>query len=95
MSLGMQGVISVTANAFPKQVSELVNYMLKSNLKKARPIHEQLLPFSNAIFEEGNPVGIKAALEIMGICRNNLRLPLVKSSKGLYGKLQTIISNIL
>lgn len=94
MSLGMQGVISVTANAFPKQVSELVNYMLKSNLKKARPIHEQLLPFSNAIFEEGNPVGIKAALEIMGICRNNLRLPLVKSSKGLYGKLQTIISNI-
>lgn len=94
MSLGMQGVISVTANAFPKQVRELVNYMLKSNLKKARPIHEQLLPFSNAIFEEGNPVGIKAALEIMGICRNNLRLPLVKSSKGLYGKLQTIISNI-
>ena len=94
MSLGMQGVISVTANALPQQMSEMVNLCLKSNYKKAKIIHEELLPFSKAIFEEGNPVGIKAALEILGICQNNLRLPLVKSSKSLYSKIQSIVNNI-
>lgn len=94
MALGMQGVISVTANAFPKQMSELVNHCLKSNMKKARAVHEKLLPFSKAIFEEGNPVGIKAALEIMNIVSSNLRQPLVKASKPLQTKLQTIINNI-
>jgi 4-hydroxy-tetrahydrodipicolinate synthase len=94
MSLGMQGVISVTANALPRQMSEMVNYCLKSNYKKAKVIHEELLPFSKAIFEEGNPVGIKAALEILGVCQNNLRLPLVKSSKQLYSKIQSIVNNI-
>ena len=91
---GAQGVISVAANAYPNIMSELVTHSLKSNMKKARAVHEKLLPFSNAIFDEGNPTGIKAALEIMGICQNNLRLPLVKSSKQLYSKLQTIINNI-
>lgn len=94
MALGMQGVISVTANAFPKQMSELVNHCLKSNMKKARAVHEKLLPFSKAIFEEGNPVGIKAALEIMNIASSNLRQPLVTASKPLQTKLQTIINNI-
>lgn len=94
IALGAQGVISVAANAYPNIMSELVTHSLKSNMKKARTIHEKLLPFSNAIFDEGNPTGIKAALEIMGICQNNLRLPLVKSSKQLYSKLQTIINNI-
>lgn len=94
IALGVQGVISVAANAYPNIMSELVTHSLKSNMKKARAVHEKLLPFSNAIFDEGNPTGIKAALEIMGICQNNLRLPLVKSSKQLYSKLQTIINNI-
>lgn len=94
IALGAQGVISVAANAYPNIMSELVTHSLKSNMKKARAVHEKLLPFSNAIFDEGNPTGIKAVLEIMGICQNNLRLPLVKSSKQLYSKLQTIINNI-
>lgn len=94
MSLGMQGVISVTANALPQQMSEMVNFCLKSNYKKAKLIHEELLPFSKAIFEEGNPVGIKAALEILGVCQNNVRLPLVKSTKQLYSKIQSIVNNI-
>lgn len=94
IALGAQGVISVAANAYPNIMSELVTHSLKSNMKKARAVHEKLLPFSNAIFDEGNPTGIKAALEIMGICQNNLRYPLIKSSKQLYSKLQTIINNI-
>lgn len=94
IALGAQGVISVAANAYPSIMSELVTHSLKSNMKKARAVHEKLLPFSNAIFDEGNPTGIKAALEIMGICQNNLRYPLIKSSKQLYSKLQTMMANL-
>lgn len=94
IALGAQGVISVAANAYPNIMSELVTHSLKSNMKKARAVHEKLLPFSNAIFDEGNPTGIKAALEIMGICQNNLRYPLMKSSKQLYSKLQTMMANL-
>lgn len=94
MSLGMTGVISVTANAYPKEVSEMVNLCLKGDYKKAKDLHYKLLPFSNAIFEEGNPSGVKAALEIMGYCQNHLRLPLIKTTKPLYNKLQTIIEEL-
>lgn len=94
MSLGMTGVISVTANAYPKEVSEMVNLCLKGDYKKAKDLHYKLLPFSNAIFEEGNPSGVKAALEIMGYCQNHLRLPLIKTTKPLYNKLQSIIEEL-
>ncbi|MEE1097032.1 MAG: 4-hydroxy-tetrahydrodipicolinate synthase [Bacteroidales bacterium] len=94
IALGGQGVISVTANAYPDLMSELVNHSLKTNMKKAKAVHEKLLPFSNAIFDEGNPVGIKSALETMGICSSYVRQPLAKASKQLQTKLQTIISNI-
>lgn len=94
ISMGMSGVISVTANAFPKEVSSMVNLCLKGDFKKARDIHYKLLPFTNAIFEEGNPSGVKAALEIMKISQNHLRLPLVKISKPLYNKIEAIITEI-
>jgi len=94
ISAGMTGVISVTANAFPKEVSSMINLCLKGDFKKAREIHYKLLPFSNAIFEEGSPSGIKAALEIMGISQNHLRLPLVKINKPLYNKIEAIINDI-
>ncbi len=95
MSIGMTGIISVTANAFPQEVSTMINLCLKGNFKKALDIHYKLLPFSNAIFEEGNPAGIKAALEIMKLIQNNLRLPLVKVSKPLYNKIETLINEII
>lgn len=94
MSVGAKGVISVTANAFPKQVSDMVNYCLKDNFKKAIPIHNALLPFTNAIFEEGNPVGIKSALKTLGITNNVVRLPLTEASKSLSNKIQSIINDI-
>ena len=94
ISLGATGVISVIANAFPKEMSDMVNYSLKGDFKKALPLHYKLLPIMNALFEEGNPAGVKAALEIKGIISNNLRLPLTKISKPLYNKLSTLISNL-
>ncbi|MBO4741420.1 MAG: 4-hydroxy-tetrahydrodipicolinate synthase [Bacteroidales bacterium] len=95
MSLGATGVISVVANAFPAQMSQMVNYCLKGDFKKALPIHRQLLPIANALFEEGNPSGVKAALEIQGMIESStVRLPLVKVSKTLYNKLSQLISNL-
>lgn len=94
IACGASGVISVTANAFPKQVSSMVNFALKGTMKKALALHNTLLPFTDAIFEEGNPAGIKAALEILGYGENVVRMPLAKISKTLGNKLLTIIKQI-
>lgn len=88
--MGAQGVISVIANSMPKEMSTMVRHALKGDVKKSVPLHFRLLPLMNAIFEEGNPSGIKALLEIQGKIGNTLRLPLVKVSKPLYNKLSSL-----
>lgn len=90
IALGATGVISVIANALPKEMSTMVHYALKGDTRKALPLHYRMLPLMNAIFEEGNPSGIKALLEIEGLIGNTLRMPLVKVSKGLYNKLSSL-----
>ena len=90
MAMGADGVISVIANALPKETSDMVRFALKGDLKKALPLHYRLLPLMHAIFDEGNPTGVKALLEIEGHITNTLRLPLVKASKPLYNKLSTL-----
>ena len=90
LALGADGVISVIANALPKETSDMVRLALKGDLKKALPLHYRLLPLMNAIFEEGNPTGVKALLETEGLITNILRLPLVKASKTLTNKLTTL-----
>ncbi|MCR5191680.1 MAG: 4-hydroxy-tetrahydrodipicolinate synthase [Bacteroidales bacterium] len=92
LAMGASGVISVVANARPKEMSDMVHLALKGDMKKALPIHYSLLPLMHAIFEEGNPGGIKALLEIEGRIMNQLRLPLTKVSKTLYNKLKEISS---
>ena len=87
ISLGAAGVISVVANALPKEMSAMVKHALKGNQKKAQPLHYRMLPLMNAIFDEGNPTGVKALLEIEGRISNVLRMPLVKASKPLYNKI--------
>lgn len=90
IALGASGVISVMANALPKEMSMMVKYALKGDVKKALPLHNKMLPLMNAIFDEGNPTGIKALLEIEGLISNTLRMPLVKASKPLYNKLSSL-----
>ena len=90
IALGASGVISVAANAFPAEMSQMVKYALKGDWKKALPIHYKMLPLMNAMFEEGNPTGVKALLEIEGYITNNLRLPLVKASKPLYNRISAL-----
>lgn len=74
---GADGVISVTANAYPNEFSSMVNLCLQGDFKSAAPLHYKLLDFTSAIFADGSPAGIKAALEYKSLCRNELRLPLV------------------
>ena len=90
LTLGADGVISVMANALPKEMSDMVRLTMKGDLKKALPLHYRMLPLMNAIFDEGNPTGIKALLETQGMITNVLRLPLVKASKPLTNKLTTL-----
>ncbi len=88
MSIGMDGVISVVANAYPKEFSDMVRSCLKGDYEKAREIHYSVLDVMNAIFAEGNPAGIKALMEIQGICKNIVRMPLATISENLYLKLK-------
>jgi len=81
LALGADGVISVVANAFPKQFSEMVNLGIKGKFNKARYLHYLLLEFTNGLFLDGSPSGIKAALETLDLCKNTVRLPLVKVNK--------------
>lgn len=90
LALGADGVISVIANALPKETSDMVRLALKGDLKHALSIHYRLLPLMHAIFDEGNPTGIKALLEAQGRITNILRLPLVKASIQLTNKLVTL-----
>ncbi len=87
ISIGASGVISVSANAFPDLMSKMVHHALKGNLFTARNLHYDLLDITNTLFEEGNPAGIKAALNILGIIDNNLRLPLTPLSRTTFIKL--------
>jgi 4-hydroxy-tetrahydrodipicolinate synthase len=88
LASGGDGVISVVANAWPKDFSEMVRQALKGNYTEAAKLHYKLTDITDLIFSDGSPGGIKAALEIMGISNNYLRLPLVPVNKKLYATLQ-------
>lgn len=94
MALGATGVISVVANAYPHEFSKMVN-MLNQNEepKLARQLHYSLLPFIDSIFADGNPAGVKAALEIMGLMENRLRLPMVSVTNDHYNSLSEFIKD--
>ncbi len=93
IALGADGVISVVANAFPKDFSRMVNFARNSNNVEAREIHYKILGIINLLFADGNPAGIKAALEIFGVIGNNLRLPMVPVLHELYLNLAKSIEN--
>ncbi|MFN2395173.1 MAG: 4-hydroxy-tetrahydrodipicolinate synthase [Bacteroidales bacterium] len=90
MAIGGDGVISVIANAFPAEFSNMVRHCLQNNYEKAREIHYKLFDIIEAIYSDGSPSGVKALLEIKGLVKNNVRLPIVKVNKGVYNKLSAL-----
>ena len=92
IAMGMKGVISVAANCFTKDFTNMVNAALKNDFETARPLHYKMLHGINLLFVEGNPGGVKAVLSEMGICKNYLRLPLVPVSEGTLEKIKEHLS---
>ncbi len=94
ISTGGCGVISVIGNAFPRQFSEMVHLALDNRWDEARSVHYSLLEIIDQLFIEGSPAGVKAALNILNICENQVRLPLTTVSRTTYGRLTELIRSI-
>lgn len=93
MAMGFDGVISVLANVLPSECAALVRHMKNEEYAAARKLHLQLSDICRALFAEGNPAGIKAALHAKGICKHNvLRLPLTPVSAELYSRIQRLLN---
>ena len=84
LAAGMDGVISVAANAFPTAFSTMVRHCLAGNFDEARIINNRLLQVYDLLFVENNPAGVKAFLHLQGLLKNQLRLPLVPLSQSVY-----------
>ncbi len=76
MSVGVEGSISVVGNCMPSEYSKMIHSATNGDFSTAKKIHYSLLEFTGLIFDEGNPSGIKAALNAIGLCQNTLRAPL-------------------
>jgi len=77
MSLGGVGVISVASNVAPGAVSDMVSALLEGDFGRGREIHYELLPLFRALFVETNPIPVKTAASLLGLCSDEMRLPLV------------------
>ncbi len=84
IACGMDGVISVAANAFPKQFSDMVRAALNSDMATAKKINDPLLKAYDLMFAENNPSGVKAFMFEQGLIQNEVRLPVVPLSSGLH-----------
>ncbi len=91
MSSGGDGVISVVANAFPREFSDMVRQAVANDYDAARENHYKVLEIIDYLFAEGNPGGIKAALKILGVTGDDMRLPLVNVSDATFNKLESLI----
>ena len=94
MACGGDGVISVVANAFPKEFSDMVRQAEQNDYDSARTNHYKVREIINYLFAEGNPGGIKAALKILGVTGDDMRLPLVNVGESTFNKLKSLITNM-
>ncbi len=92
--LGGDGVISVSGQAYPAMFSKMVADALNGSFSDARDAHYKLFTFTQLLFAEGNPGGIKAALEKLGVCDDHMRLPLYPISVETRKKLMDVMSAI-
>jgi 4-hydroxy-tetrahydrodipicolinate synthase len=95
ISIGGDGVISVIGNAIPKDFGKLTHDAINGDYKSAAAMHIRLLDLIDLLFVEGNPGGIKAALETKGICGDFVRLPLVQVSEATKSAIKREIEGLL
>ncbi len=95
IACGGEGLVSVIGNAYPAMTSTMVAAALDGVVEKSRELHYRLYPMMKAIFREGNPAGVKAAMEIRGWIENVLRLPLIPVTERLYGEISRLHSELV
>jgi 4-hydroxy-tetrahydrodipicolinate synthase len=93
IAAGGSGVISVTANAFTKDYCNMVNLCLQGNFEAARQLHYKLTGITDLFFADGNPGGVKAALKMLDVCGDTVRLPLINVNENVLAQLQIAIAN--
>ena len=91
VACGAEGIISVMANAFPKRFSDMTRAALAGDFAAARTELFRLLPINPLMYEESNPVGVKAALEALGVCGSAVRLPLLEATPGLKERIRKLL----
>lgn len=91
MACGADGVISVASNMAPKQMKALTRAVAASDLKEAIRLNNSLMPLYHACFVESNPIPVKAALSLMGLCSDEMRLPLLPATGGT----RTLLADVL
>ncbi len=94
LTLGAVGVISVIGNAFPREFSKMVRLALQGDFEHALPIHHQFAELFKLLFVDGNPAGVKAMLNAMGLIENRLRLPLVPTRITTFEKMRAILDEL-
>lgn len=94
IAAGGDGVISVVANAYPKRFSDMVRAALNNDFVKARKLHYSLMFFTEQLFADGNPGGIKYALSELGITEPYVRLPLVLPNNNVQNEIKNLIKQI-
>jgi len=94
MACGLDGLISVVANAYPKLISQMVKSSLYGDYKTARSLHYQLLPVMDLCFKQGSPSGVKTFMESQGLVEHYVRLPLVDVSESLKNEINTVVNSM-
>ena len=92
LALGAVGVISVIGNAFPREFGKMVRLALRGDFEHALPIHHKFAELFKLLFVDGNPAGVKAMLNVMGLIENKLRLPLVPTRITTFEKMRVILA---
>ena len=94
ITLGAVGVISVIGNAFPREFSRMTRLALQGDFANALTIHHKFTELFSLLFVDGNPAGVKAMLNVMGLIENKLRLPLVPTRITTFEKMRAILDEL-
>jgi len=94
IACGAEGLISVVANAYPKDYSDMVRLCLAGKLNEAQKLHYKYTDIIASMFAEGSPSGVKAYLAEMGLCKNTFRLPVYKITDKLYQKIKELMKTV-
>ncbi|HUR66381.1 MAG TPA: 4-hydroxy-tetrahydrodipicolinate synthase [Chitinophagaceae bacterium] len=95
IAAGAEGLISVVANAYPQEYSDMVRYCLSDDFDRANLLHYKYIDIIASMFAEGSPSGVKAYLSEMGLCKNTFRLPVWKVSEKHQARINELMKGLM